>query len=225
MNNPFTRLALGVALMLTVWAGNTADAPKPPAVKVAEEPIDWNRARELHRKAQNGEKLSPADQTYYDRAKRLREQGGGNANPPSTQRKPDAPARSFTPLTELGTGRYQGEDGGLYGGGRNEPPKELAALAQKETAKIRPLDREGKPSPSGKVVLLSIGMSNTTQEFSRFKQLADSDAQKSSALIIVDGAQGGQDAPRIADDAAKFWSVIDERLQAAGVTRQQVQVV
>ena len=31
--------------------------------------IDWTRAKQLHQRAQNGEKLSAADQAYYERAK------------------------------------------------------------------------------------------------------------------------------------------------------------
>ena len=34
------------------------------------------------------------------------------------------------PLTELGAGKYKEEDGGLYGGGKNEPPPAHAAAAQ-----------------------------------------------------------------------------------------------
>ena len=66
---------------------------------------------------------------------------------------------------------YKGEDGGLYGAGQNEPPTAHADAAKAEAEKIQPLDADGKPSKTGKVVLLSIGMSNTTQEFSRFMQL------------------------------------------------------
>ncbi|MDA1277626.1 MAG: hypothetical protein O2960_26805 [Verrucomicrobia bacterium] len=88
-----------------------------------------------------------------------------------------------------------------------------------------PLDGTGKPSESGKIVLLSLGMSNTTQEFSRFKQLADHDPEKSASLVIVDGAQGGQDAVKTSNPSAPFWSKIDDRLGEADVTRLQVQVV
>jgi hypothetical protein len=68
-------------------------------------------------------------------------------------------------------------------------------------------------------------MSNTTQEFSTFKQLADRDSLKNPRLTIVDGAQGGQTAAAISNPSANFWTVIDQRLTTASVTRQQVQVV
>ncbi|MBI5683465.1 MAG: hypothetical protein HZC54_00160 [Verrucomicrobia bacterium] len=193
--------------------------------------IDWQRAGELHRRAQSGEKLSPEDQAYYDKAKAIRQQRMGQGKG-SGQSAPTGPAMGgkdsvgLTPLTELGEAKYKGEDGGLYGGGKNEPPPAHAAAAQKELAKIRPLDADGKPAASGKVVLLSVGMSNTTQEFSRFKQLADADPEKSPQLVIVDGAQGGQTAARwAAGTDTPVWRTAHQRLKAAGVTPRQVQVV
>ena len=90
---------------------------------------------------------------------------------------------------------------------------------------IRPLDAEGKPSDDGKIVLISVGMSNTTQEFSTFVRLANDDAEKSPKVVIVDGAQGGQTANVWANPGAHNpWEVLDQRLQQAGVTAQQVQV-
>ncbi|PYV13465.1 MAG: hypothetical protein DMG07_14405 [Acidobacteria bacterium] len=80
----------------------------------------------------------------------------------------------LTPLTEL-TGKYKGESGGLYGNGRNEPPEAHRQAALREAARVGPLERDGKPSKDGQVVLVSIGMSNTTQEFSAFKAIADRD--------------------------------------------------
>ena len=65
------------------------------------------------------------------------------------------------PLTEMtASDRYKGQDGGLYGSGRNQPPEDHLKAALRETAKIRPLDGDGKPSQGGKVVMISIGMSN-----------------------------------------------------------------
>ena len=193
--------------------------------------IDWQRATELHQRAQRGEKLSPEDQAYYDKAKVIRQQRMGQGKG-GEQRVPTGPATGgkdsvgLTPLTELGTAKYKGEDGGLYGGGKNEPPPAHAAAAAKEIAKIGPLDADGKPSADGKVVLLSVGMSNTTQEFSRFKQLADADPGKSPKLVIVDCAQGGQTAARWAAGAdTPVWRTAHQRLETAGVTSQQVQVV
>jgi hypothetical protein len=77
----------------------------------------------------------------------------------------------------------------------------------------------------GRIVLLSIGMSNTTQEYSRFKMYADLEPVRNPVVKLVDGAQGGQDAERIRDPNAQFWKVVDQRLAAAQVTREQVQAV
>ncbi len=201
--------------------GGGSPAPTANSGGPAGAAIDWERAQQLHRKAQSGETLTAEEQAYYDRARAARSGGGGGGA------RPPAPApwtQHLTPLTELGTGKYKGEDGGLYGGGVNEPPKTHLDAAMKEAAKIRPLDAEGKQSANGKIGLLSVGMSNTTMEYSRFKQLADADPAKSKEVVIIDGAQGGQTAMRWADAKSPLWQKLDERLAAAGLSARQIQV-
>jgi hypothetical protein len=135
------------------------------------------------------------------------------------------PKTGVVPLSEMGAkDAYKGEDGGLYGEGKNEPPAAHAAAAKAEAEKIQPLDGEGKPSKTGKVVLLSIGMSNTTQEFSRFLQLQGG-RRGEGTLAIVDGAQGGQAAAQWNTPEARPWAEAERRLGAAGATPQQVQIV
>jgi hypothetical protein len=129
----------------------------------------------------------------------------------------------FTPLTDLKTGTYQGFQGGLYPGGKNAPSRAYLKKGLAYAKLVKPRDGAGRPSPNGKVVLLSVGMSNTTQEFSEFVREA-AGVQKDS-LVIVDGAQGGQDAEIVKNSAANFWQVVDRRLSAAGVTGAQVQAV
>jgi hypothetical protein len=131
----------------------------------------------------------------------------------------------FTPLKDLGTGTYQGFGGGLYAGGSNAAPPAYAAAGLGAAKQVVPRGPTGAPAADGSVVLLSIGMSNTTQEFQAFVDLAADDAHVSDRVKLVDGAQGGQDAETIKDPTARFWSVVDERLSAAGVTARQVQVV
>ncbi|MBX6312910.1 MAG: hypothetical protein IRY99_08355, partial [Isosphaeraceae bacterium] len=134
----------------------------------------------------------------------------------------------LVPLTELGTGTYQGKPGGLYPGGSNRRPSAHEEAGLRLARAVRPLDREGRPADDGKIVLLSIGMSNTTQEFSTFVPLANADPQKNPALVIVDGAQGGMAANVIAATdtprGRQYWETINQRLSAKGVTPQQVQV-
>jgi len=133
------------------------------------------------------------------------------------------------PLTAMGGAEYHGFKGGLYPDGKNERPAahEKAGLALAQS--VQPLDGAGKPDPQGKIVLLGVGMSNTTQVFSAFKQQADADKDRNPKLVIVDGAQGGMTASRImnpADNASgtKYWSEVERRLKMAGVTHDQVQV-
>ncbi len=134
------------------------------------------------------------------------------------------------PVTELGDGLYKGQAGGLYGHGQNTPGESHLKAAQEQTSLIQPLDANGVPSASGRIVLISLGMSNTTQEFSTFKKLADADPNKSSNLVIVDCAQGGQAArqwayPADTPNRPSPWIVMDQRLEKTRVEPNQVQVV
>ncbi|HMI46370.1 MAG TPA: hypothetical protein VK491_09425, partial [Gemmatimonadaceae bacterium] len=55
--------------------------------------------------------------------------------------------------------------GGLYPNGVNQPPLDHDSAARAARNRIRALDVNGDESPFGKYVLISIGMSNTTQEW------------------------------------------------------------
>jgi hypothetical protein len=137
----------------------------------------------------------------------------------------DKTTAGMVPLTEMsGRDRYKGEDGGLYGAGKNEPPEAHRAAARKQTAKIVPLDAQGQPSKGGTVVLASISMSNATQVFSFFKKIADADPEKSPRLTIVDCAQGGQAMAEWADPNGPPWVEADRRLATAKLTPAQVQI-
>jgi hypothetical protein len=131
------------------------------------------------------------------------------------------------PLTDLGTGTYQGKQGGLYPGGSNtRPGGHDAAGVHLATTVVKPRNPAGAvDTTNGKIVMISIGMSNTTQEFQRFIQLANADPARNPKLVIVDGAQGSQDAAAWADPAGAPWTVLAQRLSAAGVSAAQVQTV
>lgn len=188
-------------------------------------PIDWDKAKQLYQREQRGEKLSPEEQTYLDKAKEARRGGSsrpGGGGRPANQRKATATLKPLTDMTA--EDRYEGEDGGLYGKGSNEPQEALKKSAEAALAQIKPLDAEGKASDSGKIVFISISMSNATQEFSFFKGIADSDKRKSDKLTIVDCAQGGQTMAAWAPPEGKNWDEAMRRLQRAEVSPQQVQV-
>jgi hypothetical protein len=184
--------------------------------------IDIERAKSLKKKRDGGEKLPPDDEAYLNKVLASRGKGGQPAQRPAIAQ---VEKTGFKPLTEMtAADRYKGEDGGLYGQGQNTPPAELKKAAEIELAKIAPLDKDGKPSPTGTVAFVSISMSNATQEFSTFKPLADRDTAKSPRVTIVDCAQGGQAMAQWVDPNANPWRVADERLTRVGVSPQQVQV-
>ncbi len=199
---------------------NSQNPSKPGEPTAAQgEKIDFDRARQLFQKRQNGGKLTEDEELYLRRAMAAR-QGTGTPSAPAPREK-----TGLVPLTEMSaTDRYQGEDGGLYGDGQNKPPAdhEKAALAQ--LSRIRPLNASGEPAANGRIVFVSISMSNATQEFSRFKQLADADSAKSTNLTIVDCAQGGQAMAEWAPADARPWTVAEQNLTRAGVSPRQVQV-
>lgn len=131
----------------------------------------------------------------------------------------------LVPLNDLGAGVYNGQQGGRYPGGSNTRPP-IHDLDLDRVSRVMLLDAQGQPDAlNGRIVLMSVGMSNTTQEFSTFKLKADADPQKNSRVVIVDAAEGGQDATIISDPAAIYWTHVEQKLANAGVTPAQVQAV
>jgi hypothetical protein len=185
-------------------------------------PIDWERAKQLYQREQRGQTLSPEDQAYLNRAKEIRNRGNQRPGTGGDQRKLPA---SLKPLSDMAADEsYERQTGGLYGDGSNEPPAALRASAGTAIASIQPLDAEGNPAVDGKIVLISISMSNATQEFATFKQMAHSDPRKAASLTIVDCAQGGQAMAEWAPEDAGPWREALSRLDQAGVSPRQVQV-
>lgn len=130
------------------------------------------------------------------------------------------------PLTDMGARTYLSFPGGLFPGG-NTVPSAHAAVGATRAASIARRDSSGTPSPTGKYVLLSIGMSNTTQEFSSFMALAGADASvDATRLAIADGAAGGKTASVWTSAASvEYDRIRDTVLRPRGLGEGQVAVV
>jgi hypothetical protein len=149
------------------------------------------------------------------------------------------PTRDTTgvPLTDMGTLGYKGFPGGLYPGGFSTMPTNHAGVGTLRGQAVQPLDANGNPNANGKYVLISVGMSNTSDEFcgpdkftscdpTTFIPIAAADASVNhTTLVIVNGAQGGDDAVDWDSPTKATYEVVRNRLAAFNVTEKQVQVV
>ncbi len=137
------------------------------------------------------------------------------------------------PLTELGNSTYirmdgisTGFAGGLYPNGENTRPAnhEQSGIAIADT--ILPVDINGNYDPdNGKIIFLSIGMSNTNMEFETFQQMAKEDPETNSNILYLNGALSSQTSDRWLDPNAITWQNIADRLNQYGLSPAQVQVV
>ncbi|MGA7220306.1 MAG: choice-of-anchor D domain-containing protein [Candidatus Sulfotelmatobacter sp.] len=126
-------------------------------------------------------------------------------------------------LTDLGTGTYQGEEGGLYPNGSNVRPEPHDSDGIAFADAIQPLDSNGNPSPTGKYVLLAIGESTAQNEFNRFLPIANADPAKNASLVIVNGAQGGATPNQLVTSSSYYWStIVNNYLPQNNVTSEQV---
>ncbi len=244
------RCVLVLAMVIVIGScarKDNSDKPsyKPPGGYVPDAQtatnIDMKQVRQILQKHRRGETLTDEEAQLLKKGMALREQrnrkGRDNTQRPKNQGR-EAKARTstagkesfgFKPLSELGEEKYKGQEGGLYGNGSNEPPAEHQKAALKELSEIKPLGSQGNCSEQGKIVFISIGMSNTTQEFSGFEALAKRDPSKSPFLEIVDCAQGGMEALAWAGEFIKNknkdpWQELERRIKKRGFTLEQVQV-
>ena len=131
------------------------------------------------------------------------------------------------PLVDMGEGRlHHGFEGGLYPGGANEMPDDHSAAGFARAAAIQPLDTAGQPAPTGAHVLLSIGMSNTAQEFRRLIGLARHDPMVNhDTLAIVNGAIRGAAASVWVSPSMRTYDDVDGWLAGQGFSNAQVQII
>jgi hypothetical protein len=130
------------------------------------------------------------------------------------------------PLIDFGTGIYRGHQGGLYPGGSNVRPSTHHAHGLSMAQSIQPLNPSGNiDTTNGNIVWMSIGMSNCTQETQAFLPLAQNFTNRNPKLVLIDGAQGGQDINAINSTMATYWNTVTNRLTTAGLTAAQVQVI
>jgi hypothetical protein len=125
------------------------------------------------------------------------------------------PPRDFTgmvPLTDLGKRRYKGYQGGLYPEGENVPPQDHLNAGLKIARQIVPMNAQGQPSQGGKIVFMSIALGN---DFKSFCSLAAADTQVNPHLVMVDTWP----------PTRTNWETVGQRMDAAGVTAAQVEVL
>ncbi len=149
----------------------------------------------------------------------------------TTTAQPDCSKIStgFIPINDIGTGTYNGWTGGLYPNGSNNIPEVHKRAGLALSSQIKPLDSGGELNSDGKIVWLSIGMSNASLETQAFIKLTDTLSNKNPHLKIVDGAVGGKTARIISSPGSaeyiQYWDKVYQRLSNAGVSPKQVQII
>lgn len=142
------------------------------------------------------------------------------------------------PINDLADACYLEYRAGLYPDGENALSGVHLSAGLAAAAQIAPLDVNGQPSASGKYVLVSIGMSNTTQEFCNddapartcllpgfVAQAAADAAVNHTTLAIVNGAAGGRAAPSwVSATSVEYSRIRDTLLTPLGLSEKQVQI-
>src|SRR6185503_13068248 len=109
--------------------------------------------------------------------------------------------------------------------GSNHRPAGHNAAGVAIAGSITPLDTLGAPNPGGAVVLISIGMSNCTMEFSTFVPKATADPFRNPRVRVIDCAEGGQATQDVRLEGAAYWDTVATRLRGHGSSPAQAQVV
>jgi len=130
------------------------------------------------------------------------------------------------PINDLGMGSWHGSQGGLYLQGSNTRPASHTANGLTLTDGIVPLNTNGSPDyVGGKIIFLSVGMSNTEQEFDTLMPIVDALEMRNPYLELFNGAQGGQYIDKIISDTTDYWERLTDRLEQGGLSASQVQAI
>ncbi len=106
-------------------------------------------------------------------------------------------------------------EGGLYPGGINAMPPAHLAAGLAAGANIQPIN--------GSVVLMSLGMSNTSDHFREFVRLFNADSKVAENVVAVNAAQYSEPAPAWDDPSDLTYNVADMIIRPN--TPDQVQAI
>jgi hypothetical protein len=133
------------------------------------------------------------------------------------------------PLTDLGTGFYEGIQGGLYPGGSNTRPAVHQQKGIDISHTIEPLNDAGTVSyDNGQVLFIGMGGSNASNAYNMFiDTMKHYDWKGTSQCMNVKGLfYGGKDLHDMIDTTSTFyWDELQGRLFNRNDTWEQVQIV
>ncbi len=133
------------------------------------------------------------------------------------------------PLTDLGTGFYEGIQGGLYPGGSNERPAIHQQKGIDISHTIEPLNDSGVVNyDNGQVLFIGMGGSNASNAYNMFiDTMKHYDWKGTNPCMNVKGLfYGGKDLHDMIDSTSTFyWDELQGRLFNRDDTWEQVQVV
>lgn len=148
---------------------------------------------------------------------------------------------SATPLTDFAAGqKYLGTFSGYLYDGSNFAPSAHDSEGQIRASQVTPRDGNGNPSLTGKIVLLSIGMSTASLEWcgtlpsasasgcsnGSFMQKAAADQTVNhKTLAIVNGCLWGHSVETWLSATSDSYASVQSVLEKGGYTEKQVQVI
>jgi hypothetical protein len=142
---------------------------------------------------------------------------------------------SATPINDLGQQTYLSFQGGLYENNSNTIPMDYDLDGQTFATLMQPLDGNGNPSPTGKIVFTSIGMSNTQIEWQTFiNNAGHNPAVNHTTLALGNGAASGMVAcmwfpangsPACSPTTPNQYDRVNAQMATRGLSPNQVQAL
>jgi hypothetical protein len=132
------------------------------------------------------------------------------------------------PLNDLGTGTFRGYVGGLYPGGANNASGSYAFDLHRAGKLIVPIDTFGNPSPTGKIVFISLGGSTGGDLMAALKAKTKGNPLTNPKLFLLNCDNGKTSATLTSqmNPLDPYWNHVAQILNGgAHSSFRQVQVI
>jgi len=133
------------------------------------------------------------------------------------------------PLVDLGTGFYEGHQGGLYPGGTNVMPSSHRKKGNNISKALKPLDSLGNVNyEEGRIIFLGLGASLASNAFNAYiDSIKIYDFEGMNNCLDVKGMFfGGKDLDQMIDfEDNSYWQSVANKMEDRGDTYEQVQII